>query len=315
MINLNFTVKTIKKDPKRSLFEVEPLYPGYGVTIGNALRRILLSSIEGAAITKAKIKGATSEFTNMQGIKEDTLELILNLKQVRLKLSGDEPQKLELKVSGEKEVKASDIKTSPQVEIINKDLHIATLTKKDSKLEIELTVERGLGYVLAENLRKGKPEVGAIYLDAIFTPVQKVGFAIESIMFEERTDYNKLKMDVETDGTIDPEKAMEKAIDVLINHMNSVKESFMGPKTKPKVAEKAVKEDKSEEGPQEESSTTIEDLKLPTRTINALKDNGIKSLDGLLRRKEESLKEMKGLGDKAIEDIIKKLKKKGLELK
>jgi DNA-directed RNA polymerase subunit alpha len=305
MMNLAFNVKKIKKEQNRSIFEIEPLYPGYGVTIGNALRRTLLSSIEGAAITQVKIKNVNSEFTTIPGIKEDALEITLNLKNIKLKISGDEPQKIELKVSGEKEVKASDIKAPPQVEVINKDLHIASLTKKDAKIEMEMTVEKGLGYVSAEKLQQEKSQVGVIYLDAVFTPIQKVAFSVENIMFEKRTDYNKLKLEIETDGSTRPEEALNKALEALSNHISSIQEKFGAkPEKMPKEKER-----------EEEKDITLEDLKLSARTIGVLDENGIKSIEGLLRRKEESLKDMKGMGDKAIKEIKRKLKNKGLELK
>lgn len=310
MINLSFQTKIIKKTPNRAIFEIEPLYPGYGVTIGNTLRRVLLSSIEGAAITQVKIKGAPSEFTTLPGIKEDVLDITLNLKNVKVKLVGDEPQKIELKLSGEKEVKAGDIKTPPEVEIINKDLHIASLTSKNAKLEMEMIVDKGLGYVRAENLKEGKAEVGVIYLDAIFTPVEKVSFVVENAMFEKRTDYNKLKIEVITDGSIEPEEAFKRALEIIKSHISSIQESF---NFKEGVQEekvvgvaKKVKEDKK---------LTLEDLNLSSRTINILNEAGIKSLEGLLRKKEDSLKEIKGMGEKSLKEIKTKLKRKGLELK
>lgn len=304
MINLNFQTKISKKDKKRAIFEIEPLYPGYGVTIGNTLRRVLLSSIEGAAITQVKIKGAPSEFTTLAGIKEDVLEITLNLKNLKLRLEGDEPQKIELKVSGEKEVKAGDIKTPPQVEIIDKDYHIATLTSKNAKLEMEMTVEKGLGYVQAERLKEGKSEVGVIYIDAIFSPIEKVSFVVENTMFEKRADYNKLIMEVVTDGSIEPEEAFKKALEIISDHIKAIQES-MG----------FGKELSTNEGQSKEEKITLEELGLSSRTLNILESAGIKSLEGLLRRREESLKEIKGMGEKAIEEIKKKLKSKGLKLK
>lgn len=302
MINLNFKTKVLKKDKKRAIFEIEPLYPGYGVTIGNTLRRVLLSSIEGAAITKVKIKGASSEFTTLPGVKEDVLEIILNLKNLKLRLEGDEAQKIELKVSGEKEVKAGEINVPPQVEIIDKDYHIATLTNKNAKLEMEMTVEKGLGYVQAERLKEGKSEVGVIYIDAIFSPVEKVSFTVENTMFEKRADYNKLKIEVITDGSIEPEEAFKKSLEIVIDHIKAIQESLGFYQ-------------KDSESREELKKLTLEDLKLSQRTLNILESAGIKSLEGLLRRREESLKEIKGMGDKALEEIKNKLKSKGLELK
>ncbi|HOK35399.1 MAG TPA: DNA-directed RNA polymerase subunit alpha [Candidatus Pacearchaeota archaeon] len=304
MVILPKSLKVLEKNNNRMLFEIEPLFPGYGITIGNALRRVLLSSIEGSAITKIKIKGVSHEFSVISGVKEDVLEIILNLKQVRLKVFGDEPQKLELKVNGEKEVKAGDIKTPSQVEIVNKDLHIATLTSPKAALEIEMEVQKGFGFELAEKLQEEESKVGAIYLDAIFTPIKNVAFSVENIRFEQRTDFNKLKMEIETDGTILPEEALKIALDILIQHFESIKNLLPEEKIKKvkKIPEKSS------------APVALEELGLSTRIINILKENGIKSVAGLLRKKEESLKKIEGLGSKGIEEIEKELKKKGLRL-
>jgi len=315
MITIPSSIKILEKDSKRIIFEVEPLYPGYGVTLGNALRRVLLSSIEGAAIVWVKIKGAPHEFMTLPGIKEDVLEITLNLKRVRLKCFSDEPQKLELKVSGEREVKAGDIKTPSDVEIVNKDLHIATLTSPDAKLEMEMEVQKGLGYKKAEELKEGKEsQVGQIYIDAIFSPIKRVAFSVEDIRFEKRTDYNKLRMEVETDETIDPEIAVGKALNILLSQFGRLKEVFKAEEKEEKKEEKKEKEEK-EESKKEELSISLSDLNLSTRTLNALEKAGIKSLRGLLRRKEESLREIEGLGEKGIEEIKKALKKRNLSLK
>lgn len=303
MITLPTSIKILEKTENRLLFEIEPLFPGYGITIGNALRRVLLSSIGGTAITKVKIKGAPQEFSTLPGIKEDILEITLNLKQIRLKIFGDEPQKIELKVSGKKEVKAGDIKTPSQVEIVNKDLHIASLTSPKAKLEMEMEVQKGFGFVLAEKLHEDKSKVGVIYLDAIFTPVKKVAFWVENIRFEKRIDFNKLKMEIESDGTILPEEALKQAVEILIEHFECIKDLL------PKEKKALTKSSSALEQP-----VALEELKISKRTINALKENGIKSIAGLVRKKEENLEKMEGLGPKAIEEIKKELKKKGLSL-
>lgn len=303
MITLPTSIKILEKTENRLLFEIEPLFPGYGITIGNALRRVLLSSIGGTAITKVKIKGAPQEFSTLPGIKEDILEITLNLKQIRLKIFGDEPQKIELKVSGKKEVKAGDIKTPSQVEIVNKDLHIASLTSPKAKLEMEMEVQKGFGFVLAEKLHEDKSKVGVIYLDAIFTPVKKVAFWVENIRFEKRIDFNKLKMEIESDGTILPEEALRQAVEILIEHFECIKDLL------PKEKKALTKSSSALEQP-----VALEELKISKRTINALKENGIKSIAGLVRKKEENLEKMEGLGPKAIEEIKKELKKKGLSL-
>ncbi len=306
MVVLPTSLKILEKTDTRILFEIEPFFPGYGTTIGNALRRVLLSSIEGPAITKAKIKGISHEFSVIPGVKEDVLEITLNLKQVKLRLFGDEPQKIELKVNGEKEVKAGDIKVPSQVEIVNKDLHIATLTSPKASLEMEMEVRKGFGFELAEKLQEEESKVGTIYLDAIFTPIKKVAFSVENIRFEKRTDFNKLKMEIETDGTILPEEALKTALDILIQHFESIK-NFL-PKEK---KEQSLKEKKTQTSV---SPVTLEELGISTRIINVLEENGIKSVAGLLRKKEESLEKIEGLGPKGIEEIKKQLKKKRLSL-
>jgi len=303
MITLPSLIKKTEKDLNISVFEVEPLYPGYGTTLGNALRRVLLSSIEGAAITQVKIKGASNEFSIISGIKEDVLEIILNLKQVRLKIFSDEPQKVELKVSGKKDIKASDIKTPSQVEIVNKDLHIASLTTLNAKLEIEMTVEKGFGYATEDQIEKGKPEIGVIYLDASFTPIQRVAFEIENIRLEKRTDYNKLRIEVESDGTIKPEEAFKQALEILIVQFKTISEGLEEPKAKKGNSPKESKE-----------NINLEDLNISSKTLNVLEGAGIKNLKGLLRKKESDLAEIKGFGEKGIKEIKRKIKKAGFIL-
>ncbi|MCZ2845881.1 MAG: DNA-directed RNA polymerase subunit alpha [Candidatus Bathyarchaeota archaeon] len=301
MIKLPDSIKILEKDPKKIIFEIRPLYPGYGRTVGNTLRRVLFSSIQGAAITQVKIKGVPDEFRGIPGIKEDVLNILLNLKQVKLKLFGEEPQKIELKVSGEKDVRAENIKTPPQVKIINKNQHIASLTSSKAKLEMEMYVHNGFGYQDAEELKGSeRSAVGVIYIDAIFSPIEKVGFWVENIRFEKRTDYNRLKMEIETDGSIDPRKALKEACDIVIQHFEKVSEAF---------------EAREEPIPQlEEKEITLENLKLSNRVLNSLKENGVKTLNQLLKKKEEKLSTMKGLGEKGIKEIKRKLKRKDLDL-
>lgn len=305
MISLPSSVKILEKNPRKIIFEVEPLYPGYGVTIGNALRRVLLSSIAGAAITKAKIKGISHEFATIPGIKEDLLEIILNLKRVRFKVFGDESQRIEIKVKGRKEVKAEDIKTPPQVEIVNKDLRIATLTKEGIEFEAEMEVRKGFGYVSSEKFKEKETKIETIYLDAIFSPVEKVSFSVENIRFEERTDFNKLKMEIETDGSILPEEAFLKALEILENHLTKIKDIFPIEKRREK------KPSEKENG----KGIKLDDLKFSARVLHSFERAGIKSLAGLLRRKEDSLKDIEGLGGKGIEEIKKALQNEGLKLK
>jgi len=214
------TIKTVSENNAEGVFEIEGLYTGYGLTLGNALRRVLLSSLPGAAITRVKIKGVNHEFSTLEGVAEDIVELGLNLKKVRFRAYSDDPQTLVLKVKGEMEVTAADIETNAQVEVINPDVHIATLTAKNGELDIELTVERGLGYVPVELMKLEKLPIGVIALDAIFTPVVKVNFEVENMRVGDRTDYNRLKLLINTDGSITPSAALRKASNILQDHFS-----------------------------------------------------------------------------------------------
>lgn len=216
---------TLPKQPKikeqgenRAVFEIDGLYPGYGVTVGNALRRALYSSLPGAAITKIKIKGAPHEFSTLPGVLEDVLEITLNLKQIAIKLHGDEPQSASIKVKGSRKVTAADIEAPSQVEIVNKGAHIATLTGRNSQFEAEFVIEPGLGYLPVEKQPKGGAGIGSIPLDAIFTPMRKVNFEIENMRVGDRTDFNRLRLEIITDGTISPQEALEYASNLLVEH-------------------------------------------------------------------------------------------------
>lgn len=215
-------IKTVSENETEGVFEIEGLYVGYGLTVGNALRRALLSSIPGAAVTQVKISGVKHEFSTLEGIAEDILEISLNLKKIRFKLYSDEPQTLILDVKGEKEVTAGDIKTNSEIEIINSDLHIATITSKKTELKMEIMVEKGLGYVPVEARKSEKLPIGVVAVDAIFTPVSKVNFTIENMRVGERTDYNRLKFMIETDGSITPGAALHKASNILRDHFEKI---------------------------------------------------------------------------------------------
>lgn len=228
--------KIIKKEESRAIFEIDGCYPGYGMTLGNAFRRVLLSSLSGAAVIAVKIKGASHEFSTIPYITEDVIKIILNLKQIRFKVRSQEalPIKIELKTSGQKEIKAKDIKLTSEIDIINKDAHIATLTDKKAKLEMEIEVDNGLGYMPVEQRKKEKLEIGTIAIDAIFSPVRKVNYEVENMRVGERTDFNRLKIDIETDGSLTPEKAFIKAADILVKHF----ELFIEEEKKKKVEKK-----------------------------------------------------------------------------
>lgn len=218
------SVKKISEKDNIGKFHIEGLYTGYGMTLGNALRRVLLSSFPGAAITQIKINGVDHEFSTVPGMSEDVVEFCLNLKKVRFHFFADEPQVLSLRAKGEKEVTAKDIQSTTLAKVVNPELHLGTLTKKGVELDAEITVEKGLGYVPAENRRLERLPVGVIILDAVFSPITRVSFSVENMRVGDRTDYDRLFLDIETDGTISPSEALHKAGNILKDHFGKVSE-------------------------------------------------------------------------------------------
>lgn len=225
---------------------IEPCYPGYGTTLGNALRRVLLSSLAGAAVTSVKIEGIAHEFSTLPGVKEDVVSIILNLKKLRFKTQGEGPFTLTLDESGEKTVTAADFKKNPQVEIVNKDQVIATLTDKKAKLKMEIEVKKGLGYVPVEWREREKREIGVIAIDSLFSPIQKVGFDVENVRVGKRTDYDRVILDIETDGTLSGKEAFYQAVQILIDQFKALL-----PSKEEKEEKKEEKEEKKEEGKEE----------------------------------------------------------------
>ncbi len=227
MIPLPQQAKLVQETDNKGVFEIEALYPGYGVSIGNSLRRVLLSSLQGAAATHVKIKGVPHEFSTIPGVAEDVVAILLNIKQIRFKMFGSEPQLLTLKVKGEKKVKAGDIKTSSEVQVINKDLVLATLQDKQAELDLELRVEKGIGYVPVEAKKQEKQEIGSIALDAAFSPVRRVKHLVEAMRVGERTDFDRLTLEIETDGTISPADALAQAADILLAQFQRIREGLV----------------------------------------------------------------------------------------
>ncbi|MEK7193333.1 MAG: DNA-directed RNA polymerase subunit alpha [Patescibacteria group bacterium] len=215
-------IKTVSQDAKHGVFEVDGLYAGYGLTLGNSLRRTLLSSLPGAAVTQLKIKGVPHEFATSEGIKEDMVEVSLNFKAIRFRMHTDEPKILTLKVKGIQVVTAGHIKTDAEVEVINPEVVLATLTAKNAEFDVEIVVERGLGYASVETRTNEKLGIGAIAIDAHFSPVTKVNYVVENMRVGERTDYNRLRLDIETDGTVSPSAALHKAANILKDHFEKV---------------------------------------------------------------------------------------------
>ncbi len=215
-------IKTISEENRKGVFEIEGLYAGYGLTIGNALRRALLSSLPGAAVTYVKIKGVSHEFTTIPGVKEDMVELTLNFKRLRFRMFTDEPQTLLIKVKGERSVTGADIKLNSEVEIVNPEEVIATVTDKSTEFEAEITVERGLGYSPVESRKAEKLAIGMVGVDTFFSPVVKVNYTVENMRVGDRTDYNRLRLTIETDGTISPSAALHKTASILKDHFEKV---------------------------------------------------------------------------------------------
>jgi DNA-directed RNA polymerase subunit alpha len=256
-----------------------------------------------------KIKGVPHEFSTIPGVLDDVINIILNLKQLRFKLFTTEPQKAILKVRGEKIVKGSDFQLPSQAELISKDFPIATLTSKSADLEMEIQIEKGLGYEPVERRKREKLPIGVIAIDSIFTPIRRVNYQVENMRVGERTDFDKLKIEIETDGTILPEEAFSQASEILAKNFSLFSETFKKEEVEPKIKIK-----KGQTG-EDLLKIKVEDLKISGRVLNALLKNNIKTVGGVLRKSEESLLNLEGMGEKGIKEIRRALKKLGLELK
>lgn len=313
MIPLPSNLRVVVEEGNKGIYEIENLYPGYGLTIGNSLRRVLLSSLEGAAITSAKISGVGHEFSTVEGVLEDMVEIILNLKKLRFKMHGDGPFTATLSMKGEKEVKAKDLKTPSQLEVVSPDLHIATITDKKTTFEMELEVSRGLGYQPVEQRSKEKVEIGVIALDAAFSPVRHVNYEVENMRVGDRTDYNKLRLHIETDGSIAPREALKRAAAILVDQFNVLAADYEGSES----SNGEIRDESSSDNEKssDASKTKVADMDLSGRTANSLIDAGIKTAGALSKKTEGKLREIEGIGDKGIEEIRKALEGLGLSLK
>ena len=264
MFSLPQKPQITKKGENKSVFEIKGLYPGYGVTVGNTLRRVLLSSLEGAVITQVKIKDVSHEFSTIPGVLEDVVFILLNLKKIRFKMFGSEPQVATLKVTGQKEVKAKDFNLPSQVEVVTKDAPIATLTAKKSYLEMEVKIKKGIGYEPAERRDKDekKLDIGVIDIDAAYSPILNTSFYVEDMRVGKRTDFDKLCLEIQTDGTISPEQAFENACDILVKHFSLFKQ------------DEIEKQEESKEKPQKKVVKTKKkksQKKKPTKAKSAVK--------------------------------------------
>lgn len=311
--------KIISEKNLTGIYEIDSLYPGYGHTLGNSLRRIILSSLEGTAITSVKIDSVSHEFSTIEGIKEDVITMLLNLKRVNFKLLTDEPQTITLNVKGVKKVVAKDIKVGGQVEVLNKDQHIAEITGKNTTLDIEMTIEKGFGYVPKEVLQKDKVEIGIIALDSVFTPIRRVNYEVENMRVGDRTDYNKLRFFIETDGTLTPREALENAIYIMIKQLQAVvgfqEEEVIPPSTQEEEEKHGDEEGKKSEEEKEFLKTRIDTLGFSTRTANALDKANMRTVGGLTKKNEEELLNLDGLGEKGVQEIKRSLGNFGLTLK
>lgn len=313
--------RVVSEDENSGVYEIDGLYPGYGYTLGNSLRRIILSSLPGAAITQVKIDGIQHEFSTMDGIKEDVITMLLNLRKVRLQITSDEPQTITLDVKGPMTVTAKDLKVPGQVRVLNPDQHIAEITSKVS-LVIELQAERGLGYVPKESIQKERLDIGVIALDAIFSPIRRVNYEVENMRVGDRTNYNRVRITIETDGTLTPREALENSIEVMIHQLKAI----VGFKEEEEPVEAPVIEEVSEDTAVTESGpdlsadtevfkTRITELNLSGRVEAALDGASIRTVGGLARKREEDLLAIEGLGQKGLQEIKRALSNFGLTLR
>jgi len=312
--------KVVQEDDTMGIYEIDGLYPGYGHTLGNSLRRIILSSISGSAITSVKIEGVEHEFSTLSGVKEDVIALLLNLKQVRIRMLTDESQVLNLKIKGIKDVTAGDIEAPGQVEILNKDLYIAALTDKNAELSIEMRVEKGIGYVPKEVLHKDRVEVGVISLDAIFTPIERVSYEVENMRVGDRTDFNRLRISIKTDGIVTPHEALKKAVAIMINQLKAIvgfQEEVVNDAVAIEEEKQAAERDMDEKDfDTEVLKTRIDSMDgFSARTANALANANIRTVGGLVRKCEEDILAFDGMGVKGLDEIKFELKKLGVSLK
>jgi len=302
-MEVNFDIAEKKISSQRSVFTFSPLRPGFGHTLGVSLRRVLLSEIPGAAITSVKFSGARHQFATLPGVREDLVEVVLNLKKVYLSFTGDKPVKVKIEKSGPGVVTAGDIHCPAGVAVVNKDLVIAHLANRKSKLAAEMTVEKGVGYSPAEERQNLRETLGIIPMDAIFTPVLKVTYQVEDTRVGKATNYDKLTLDVLTDGTVSPKEAVKKAAKILrevLSPLETLNNNHRPKKTAAKKAPAVV-------------NLSVAELGLPTRTVNALAKAGYKMVKDLLLVSPREVMEVKNLGKKSVDLLVKTLNKRGVE--
>jgi DNA-directed RNA polymerase subunit alpha len=303
-------IQCVEKSPdsRYAKFVMEPLERGFGSTLGNSLRRVLLSCLPGAAVTRIRIDGVLHEFSTMEGVSEDVVNIVLNLKQLAVKMYVNEPKVLTLDVRGSKEVTAADIAGDADVEILNPDLHIATL-EKNSSLYMEITVEKGRGYVLAERNKTPDMPIGVVPVDSLFTPVRKVNFNVDSTRVGQSIDYDKLAIELWTNGTISPDEAISLAAKIINEHLAQ----FIA--LTEHVQDVEIMVEPEEDKKEKVLEITIEELDLSVRSYNCLKRAGINTVEELIKRNEEEMMKVRNLGRKSLEEVEQKLATLGLALR
>ncbi len=306
----NIEVAEISEDKKYGRFVVEPLERGYGITLGNSLRRIMLSSLPGAAVSQVKIEGVLHEFSSIPGVKEDVTEIIMNIKSLAIRNSSEtnEPKTAYIEYEGEGIVRASDIQVDQDIEIMNPDLVIATLSGKDTKLYMELTITKGRGYVSSDRNKTEDLPIGVIAVDSIYTPVERVNVTVENTRVGQITDFDKLTLDVYTNGTLVPDEAVSLAAKVLSEHLSL----FIDLSENAKTAEVMIEKEDDEKEKVLEMS--IDELELSVRSYNCLKRAGINTVEELTNKTSEDMMKVRNLGRKSLEEVLAKLKELGLQL-
>lgn len=315
--------KYIPVDDHSGKFEILGCYPGYGATLGNALRRVLLSSLEGAAVTSVKIKGVSHEFSTISGVMEDVVQIVLNLKKIRFKMYSDEPVKVSLKSKGEGPVTAGSIVCPSSVEVVNGEQIIATVTDKKTELEMELEVSKGLGYIPIEQQERPDKEIGVIAIDAVYTPIRRVNYEVENMRVGKRTDFNKITLEIVTDGSITPEEAFDKSVRILIEQFSTLaqievvsEKAEEEEEVKEAEAVKETSSEKKEEEQEDPLKLKLVDLKgISTRTANVLEIHKIVKIKDVVKFTEEKLLELEGMGEKGAKEIKKAIGEFGLTLK
>ncbi|MEA5002554.1 MAG: DNA-directed RNA polymerase subunit alpha [Christensenella sp.] len=304
----NIECTEMSEDKKYGKFVMEPLERGFGTTLGNSLRRILLSSLPGVAVTSVKIDGVLHEFSTIEGVHEDVTNIVLNLKGLCAKMYTDEPKKLIINAKGPKEVTAADIETDSEVEIINPDLHIATIDKT-ANLYMEIMIARGRGYVLADKNKEANMPIGEIPIDSLFTPVTKVNFAVENTRVGQITDFDKLTIEVWTNGSTNADEAISLAAKIMSEYLSQ----FIN--LTDHVGDVEIMVEKEEDKKEKILEITIEELDLSVRSYNCLKRAGINTVEELIMRNEEEMMKVRNLGKKSLEEVEQKLEALGLSLR